>query len=394
MLGILVAGAFVVVGVAAAILAGGSNGGAPETALPLHPVAGTFKPNDVKLEACSEQTCFEQAYGNIAYRQGPRPALELFDRQYGDGSDPGCHRVAHAIGSAALSRYHGNVAKTFAAGSSSCWSGYYHGVLERALLQVKSYDATALGDVARGLCDDAEVRAVSWLAYQCLHGLGHGLMITTGYDLPRSLEACKRLAGDWDQNSCKGGAFMENIATSYGVASPWVKDDDPVYPCNWVEEEDKQTCYQLVTSRILRVVGVDWERVAQICSTVEQGWVSQCFQSYGRDVSGQTHRDPAQIVPLCAVARPYGGERDCVMFAAMDMTANFTGGTQAAQLCTTTPPDLRAPCFHAVGTIMGRFGTSPSEREADCRAISTVAADVDACVRGANGNTLPASIAR
>ena len=102
---------------------------------------------------------------------------------------------------------------------------------------------------------------------------------------------------------------MENFFTSYGGQSPWVRDDDPVYPCNEVAEEDKQTCYQLVTSRILRVIGVDWEKTAEICASVEKNWVAACFESYGRDVAGQTHRDPEEIREVCAVARPYGGER-------------------------------------------------------------------------------------
>jgi hypothetical protein len=122
-LGIIALGAVLEIAVAVAIFAGG-GGGSEATALPLHPVAGNFKPNGLKLESCSEQTCYEQAFGNIAYEQGAKVALARFDEQYGDGSDPGCHRVVHAIGAATLARNKGNVAKTFAEGSSSCWSGY------------------------------------------------------------------------------------------------------------------------------------------------------------------------------------------------------------------------------------------------------------------------------
>ncbi len=191
---------------------------------------------------------------------------------------------------------------------------------------MKSYGAGALGAVARGLCTGDEVRALAELEYQCLHGLGHGLMITTGFNLPTSLEVCDRLRGTWKATSCNGGVFMENFFTSYGGQSPWVRDDDPVYPCNEVAEEDKQTCYQLVTSRILRVIGVDWERTAEICASVEKNWVASCFESYGRDVAGQTRRDPEEIRELCAVAKPYGGERECIRFAALDMVANDKSG--------------------------------------------------------------------
>src|SRR5215470_590634 len=96
----------------------------------------------------------QQPFGNIAYYQGPKVALALFAKRYGDYSDPNCHPVAHRIGSATLARDHGNVSKAFAQGSSACFSGFYHGILERALLRLKTYDAASLASVSRRLCAD------------------------------------------------------------------------------------------------------------------------------------------------------------------------------------------------------------------------------------------------
>ena len=55
-------------------------------------------------------------------------------------------------------------------------------------------------------------------------------MITTGSQLPLSLNVCRRLEGAWEQTACKGGVFMENFITSYGGQSPYVRDDDPCTP--------------------------------------------------------------------------------------------------------------------------------------------------------------------
>src|SRR5262249_61971789 len=141
-----------------------------------HPIAGKFKPDGTKLGDCTDQTCFEQAFGNIAYHDGPKAAIALAARKYDEGADPSRHRVMHVIGAAALARFKGNVAETFAAGSSFCWSGYYHGVLERAFMRGKSYDAKTLGAKARTICASRTIRAEAWLSYQCLHRLGHGLV--------------------------------------------------------------------------------------------------------------------------------------------------------------------------------------------------------------------------
>ena len=361
---------------------GGGGDEPPRTALPLHPVAQSFTPDGTQLDECSDQPCFEQAFGNVAYYRGPKAALTLFDETL-EAGDPSCHRIAHVIGAASLSRYEGNVARTFAEGSSSCFSGYYHGVLERALIGVASRDAARLGEVARGLCEDPQVRSTRWMAYQCFHGLGHGLMITTGYGLPISLDACERISTYLDRTSCKSGVFMENISSSYGVQSRWVSDEDPVYPCNAIARDDKITCYGMVTSRILRVIGLDWERTAEICSTVETGFVSTCFRSMGRDISGQTRRDPDEIVTLCGVTRPYGAETQCISAAAMDMTSNYTSGTQAAGLCEAAPSQTRGDCYFGIGGVMGRFSATTAEREADCRALTRVPEHVGLCIEGA-----------
>jgi hypothetical protein len=371
----------------------GSLGGVGST-LPLHPLAGSFKPDATKLADCAEQTCYAQAFGNIAYYKGPKAAIALVSKRYGQGSDPNCHRIVHAIGAGSLARNKGNVARTFAEGSSICWSGYYHGVLERAFVDVKSYDPDELGAKSRGLCDDPKVRARTWLAYQCLHGLGHGLMITTGYQLPLSLQVCKQLVTDWDRTSCKGGVFMENILTSYGGQSPWVRDDDPLYPCDWVGREDKFTCYQQATTRILRVIGVDWAKTAEICATAERDFVSACFGSFGQNASVIASRHPRKIETTCAIARPYGGEAACIRYAAMDITGTYTGGKEAARLCDTSASDLRGTCYEAIGLVVRHLKSSPAARRAECDSISSVPRYVVQCIRGTTQKTSIPGLAR
>jgi hypothetical protein len=355
---------------------------AGSSALPLHPVAGNFKPDDTKLASCTEQTCFEQAYGDIAYYQGPKAAFALIEKQYTGGADPSCHRVVHMVGAATLARNHGNVARTFAQGSSICWSGYYHGVLERAFAGIKSYNAASLAAKSRALCSDRQVRASSWLTYQCLHGLGHGLMITTGLQLPLSLDVCRRLDGAWDQTACKGGVFMENVITSYGGKSPYVRDDDPLYPCDWVREADKYTCYQQATTRIIRVVGTDWAKIAKTCSNAERRWVSTCFGSLGQTASSLGFRKPSNIIKTCDFARPYGGERECIRYAAMDIAGTYSGGTEASKLCTRTLANLRGSCYEAIGRMLRHLRNTTVARDAECRSIAARAAYVAQCIAG------------
>ncbi len=359
--------------------------------LPRHPIAGNFKPNAVKLEDCKggDFQCLEQAYGNLTYYEGPKVALARFDA---DIANPGpieqnCHRIAHTMGSAALNRFKNKIGQAFAAGSSSCWSGYYHGILEHAFQteNLKSFTSDELARISRKFCDDPDVRATNWIAYQCVHGLGHGLMITTELDLPLALESCNKLANNWDQQSCKGGVFMENISTSYGVESKWIKKDDLLYPCNTIKEGDKLYCYLMVTSYVLRQNGWNWDATAVLCAGAEKNWVATCFQSYGRDASGSTRQNAVDILRLCGTAGNHGGQLDCILGASKDMTANYNDGEKAARMCDLAPDQYKHSCYWAIGTISGGFTATAEDRLRDCQKYTNDANFVEACRLGANG---------
>jgi hypothetical protein len=193
------------------------------------------------------------------------------------------------------------------------------------------------------------------------------------------LKICDGLATRWDQTSCTGGVFMENISSSYGIKSQWLKDGDLVYPCDVVKERHKLYCYLMVTSRILQANGYDWKGAARICAHVEKGWVATCFQSYGRDDSGFTHQNPPRIIALCRIAGR--GEGDCVYGASRDLTSNDANGTRAAQLCNLAPANARSRCFSGIGTILGGFSSSPAEHRAACSSLTQTF--LHACLRGA-----------
>jgi hypothetical protein len=359
-----------------------------EAVLNLHPVAGSFRPNSTKLSSCAgDRRCLEQGFGNLAYDEGPKKALSVFRARM--ASDPaveaGCHRIAHIIGSASLARFRGNVQEAFALGDSTCWSGYYHGILERSFQGVRT--ESGFTKIAQRVCSSTELRKNLWLTYQCVHGLGHGLMIQSGYSLPFSLKICERLASEWDRSSCTGGVFMENIAagktSAYGVKSPWLRDDDLVYPCDSKIVRGRELyCYLMVTSRVLEANGYDFKGAARICTGVDPAWRPTCFQSYGRDADGFTRQDPVRVRELCDLAGDW--KRDCVFGAARDMTSNYANGRRASVLCSGVDKALRAICFNGIGTILGTIRTDTPGRRQLCVEITREAlAYRNDCLRGA-----------
>jgi hypothetical protein len=330
--------------------------------------AAAFEPDDKTLATCRSkpsQECFEQAFGNLVYREGPKAALATFEQTLRE-PDPGfsCHRVAHAMGGAALARTKGDVARAFIEGSPVCASGYYHGVLERGFSGIEDSELAAK---ARELCADPELVAAPFLQFQCYHGLGHGLMIYTGYDMPLGLKTCDALPDSFGQSSCAGGVFMENSNTSYGTKSSWLRDDDLIYPCNSVAERHKYACYQLVTARI-RQVKPGWRAIARECRLSERGWVTTCFESMGRDASGDAGSDTRKAVRLCRAAGP--DEIDCDYGVAREIVNADSGGERAGRFCTQVPAPNRPRCFEGVGTVLSTLHTGEADKRRACAQVA------------------------
>ena len=151
------------------------------------------------------------------------------------------------------------------------------------------------------------MRKSEFIAYQCVHGLGHGLMIYTGYDLPPSLHTCDKLELEWDATRLHGRRLhgelpvvvRRHVALGEGRTTC-------IYPCNSVAEKYKFYCYDLVTARILPKVHYNWKKTAAWCRKSEKDWVKVCFQSMGRDASGFTRLDAASDHPDLPVTEGHG----------------------------------------------------------------------------------------
>ncbi len=341
----------------------------------------SFRANSTTLADCAKRSapgCYRQAFGNLVIREGPAAALAALqkDSRSVPGVEADCHQIAHAVGHAALAYYHGNAGEALAHGAMTCNSGYYHGVIE---LSMAGKPRSQIVSIARRLCSGPAVTRVTFLLYQCVHGLGHGLMIYSGDDLPYSLKVCDQLTTSFDRTSCTGGVFMQNLDTSM-LTSRYLKPNDPIYPCTIVAPRHKYDCYLQVTERILQVVGYNWPKVVKWCRRSEPGWVAVCFQSLGRDASGFTQYHPSKALAICAEAGTMAG--DCIYGVARDYANNFAGGRQAAVLCNLSPVRWRARCFEGIGTILGALHNFEAGRRAACRAV-TPARYLRACLRGA-----------
>jgi hypothetical protein len=382
------------------VLSADQSSGAPKiapgvTGGAFHPVAGGFVPDDTALAECGgDYACLQQAFGNIAFRRGARPALELFETQMQSNESvrADCHRIVHTIGSAAFARYDENVARSFSVGSPTCASGYYHGILERAFVGLDT--SGELIEVARSLCAESGIRRRGFLDYQCQHGLGHGLMIQTGYDLPLALATCARLPTGWDDVACSGGVFMENATTRFGFRSSWLSEEDPLAPCERIPRGNRRSCYLRAAVRILELNGNDFASAARTCLGLARPWARACLRGYGREVVGAARYAPGKILSLCRLSGASAG--DCLYGAARTVGdgTGSDGVLRAAKLCRSAPPNERGACFSGLGVVVGLLYPTHATRRRACAEISgselrsctqAAIAEVDPSGRGAWG---------
>jgi mono/diheme cytochrome c family protein len=329
--------------------------------------------------ASSDRRCLEQAYGNLAYRRGARVALTSLARQAAGSQVVAaqCHRITHGIGGATLARDKGEVGHALASGGPYCGSGFYHGVLDHAFAKVP---VTRLGVAARRFCSTPAIRTEAFLAFNCLHGLGHGLMIRTGLDLPQALHACAALGVAKDRSVCDTGVFMENFFSSYGGQSPWVRSDNLLYPCTMVPRVEKSPCYANVTSWVLKHHRGDYLEVARWCARADTGFRGVCVQSLGRDISAEAHHVPAQVARGCE-ALPAADRAECFFGAARNEFHHDANPRRAVATCQFADGVNRERCFTAVGFDLPTKNPWAAKGIAACKMVGA-RADVVSCERG------------
>ena len=260
-------------------------------------------------------------------RYGPKHTLGLVkESEKHIGGD--CHHRAHVLGRMAYEEFG---AAAFALSGHECQAGSLHGATE-ALFASRG-TANLEQDVA-ALC--AGTRN-SFFRHQCTHGVGHGLMAWTSYEIHDALRLCDRMPSETDKASCHSGVFMENVVGGLtglmGHVTQYLKPDDPHFPCDVVGERYEASCYFFQTSYMLRVFNRDFAKVARACTEAPPHARSSCFGSYGRDVGGVTRRDPARAILYCGYV-PAGPHRvGCIEGAAQDRFWEEAGADAALEMC-------------------------------------------------------------
>ncbi len=312
------------------------------------------------VEDCSTRTvgkpnCYRDYFAEVMRTEGATVAVAEIDAL--SESDAyvarDCHQVVHDLGNDAAEHY-GDVGIALTYEGSACWSGYYHGVVEYAISQ---FGDTELFDEMPNICTTAAQDEYSFTHYNCVHGLGHGVMLNTDGDLFGSIPYCETLPDRWELSSCVGGAIMENVVSAQQGIQTDLRTDDLLYPCNVIGDDYVDECFAMQTSWILYNLGYADENFAEafaICDTVQAEMVDNCYRSMGRDISGSSLLEVSRVVRLCSLGDP-AYQEECFVGASLNAVYNDHGTAMATALCEAIPARMQDACYAARDRAAGTF---------------------------------------
>jgi hypothetical protein len=338
--------------------------------------------------------------GNIAL------AMSTLDRIV--HSDPSLillgHPLAHALGYAVRSTP-ATATRLLSECDDRYQSGCYHGILQRY------FDARIGLPLAQSVllapCDGLRGTREQFRLFDCLHGVGHGLMMYHRYDANASLKDCDRLASDWDQRSCYSGVFMENNMGArlqmfadeqlgmhrHSMPGPSVvlfKSNDLNYPCDATPARYRRECYELQADLILPAVKHDYRKAGAVCDGAgTPDLVRECYLGLGRNASGAAAFQYAGIRKRCDQVSS-GGVPFCYEGAVRHLAYAPSELPRGVGFCKSLPEgDSRSRCWDGVGLQVGGFFSDSTSRQRACS--SELQSDVAACVEGAGvTRTVPA----
>lgn len=281
----------------------------------------------------SEFDCFKEYFAGLVQGQGIKAAFADLRARYDENSyvRSQCHPITHVLGFEA-SKLFKSVGEAYTEGDSFCWSGYYHGVMEGIINRIGYANLKAEMDT---ICSaQAEKGRYSFDHYNCVHGLGHGVMALTGNELPQSLEMCDAVIDAWERQSCWSGAFMENIIVdNKNHFTKYLKPADPLYPCNGIDDKYRYTCYLMQTSYMLKTTNGDFSKVFGLCQSVEDAYRTTCYMSLGRDVSGRSTSNVQATLSGCNLGTDEEQREYCFIGAVKDFISYFHSDVQGKELC-------------------------------------------------------------
>jgi hypothetical protein len=308
------------------------------------------------------------------------------------------HLVAHAVGDWLFATYG-------AKGLAQCTNEFGNGCSHEVVIGVFTMDGPKALQEISDICNTIPGGKLAYT--MCYHGVGHGVLAYTDYDMPQAIDLCKKLS-DYSADprvpiECDGGVVMEMITGLHDPAEwrlqskKYVSDSDPLSPCdrNFMPDASRPICLIYLTPHLMNVAGTRLTEIQptalakafSYCDQIDTSHPDQrtaCFGGFGKEfVSMAHHRDIRnldqmtnselqEVYKLCLLADVPDGIKACVNYAVGGLSwGGEWNDSVLTRFCDQIgDPERQHACVSAAINIVSFYRQDPSQRTNFCDSLS------------------------
>jgi hypothetical protein len=306
-----------------------------------------------------------EALTDIAKTEGEDVVIGTFDEVLSKYSSSGnyCHEQAHHF-ALFLYTYTGNFSRAMSIASLKCGGAVYHGLVESHLSRA-AFNKNDTQDIdVTQICPDDPRNPHSLARYECLHGLGHGLMAFHDYDVFAAAKNCEQLEPGLEQKSCFNGVFMENVER-YDSGNGIFDDDDIFYPCTVVSSIQAPACYGYHVAYLLKKNRHQFQETLKECDKIVPAeFIKDCYRGVGIQLLPITVKSPSLSISMCQIGDPE--YRIYCFRGVVVVVADQQGTEKGFQLCTLYPNEFKMDCYERMGMWVLLLSPDREVREKEC----------------------------
>ena len=332
--------------------------------------------------------CAEDVVDAVTALEGPETGVKVLQEILSSSSfslDQNGHQLAHIIGRSTALNWGGGGDAFNRCPVDFSW-GCVHGFFEEAVLHVESPVEAMLA-----ICKASNKSSFEHFnKANCFHGLGHGVMMGESHNLYKSLSICEMLEDKESRKLCLSGVFMENILGFLRGETPeefnTFKADDPLAPCNVIEDKYKPLCYIYHEDYLVATYSTSLKDLTELCFDAGE-YVEACLKSFIRiitageqylivegtfpDLDGDSiekavflcNQYPEEYVYMCHMSAAdhltYPDAKDSLTFAVQ----------KVSRYCSLIEEAQRRDCFMRSFLRLNRYASEKSQRAELCEIV-------------------------
>lgn len=182
----------------------------------------------------------------------------------------------------------------------------------------------------------------------CQHGIGHGVLVYTDYNLIKALELCETVS-TLPTGGCSSGVFMEynfHSMAENGDGSYLREKTENLYePCDTLPERFRASCYFEQIQWWQNIFHSDFKYIGALCKTLPKNsqTFSACYNGIGNYVAADD-RETSKIISSCSVM-PDEETKSLCLEGASWLIGFDAKGTAPQLLCEASQEPYKTKCL-------------------------------------------------